>query len=195
MTERDAYIQKLEAEQREATARFREIEAQAELADNEDALDVLTGARQFNDDVNRELQALRRADQRDWDRLKAGVETARHRLHEHLDRADTRWSDLRAAYRRQREAELMELGAQVDRWEAARKRATAEDSLLTREELDFIKRGLKNAGDLLRNLRLANGHAWKTVRAQYEANWRELMDRSRRIRAEGVLDEYGAAPS
>ncbi|RKG79355.1 hypothetical protein D7W79_10500 [Corallococcus exercitus] len=195
MTEQDAYMQKVEAEQREATARFREIEAQADLADNEDALDALTGARQFNDDVNRELQALRRADQRDWDRMKDGVEKARRRFHEHLDRAGTRWEDLRVTYRRQREAELMELSAQVDRWVAARKRATAEDSLLTREELDFIKRGLKNAGELLNNLSHAHGHAWKTARDQYEANWRELMERSRRIRADTDVTAGSAAPS
>ncbi|WP_375754544.1 hypothetical protein [Corallococcus exercitus] len=194
MTEQDAYIQKMEAEQREATARFREIEAQAELADNEETLDVLTGVRGFNDDVNRELQALRRADQRDWERLKGGAENARRRFHEHLDRAGTRWEELRAAYRRQREAEVRELSAQVDRWEAARRRATAEDSLLTREELDFIKRGLKNAGDLLNNLRHAHGHAWKTVREQYEANWRELMERSRRIRADSDVAAGSTAP-
>ncbi|GMT98470.1 hypothetical protein KH5H1_25890 [Corallococcus caeni] len=192
MTEQDAYIQKMEAEQREATARFREIEAQADLADNEDTLDVLTGVRGFNDDVNRELQALRRADQRDWDRLKDNAEHARRRFREHLDRAGTRWEELRVAYRRQREDEVRELSAQVDRWEAARKRSSAEDSLLTREEFDFIKRGLKTAGELLDNLRHAHGQAWKTARDQYEANWRELQERSRRIRAD--TDATAAPP-
>ncbi|NOK17439.1 hypothetical protein [Corallococcus carmarthensis] len=195
MTEQDAYIQKMEAEQREATARFREIEAQAELADNEETLDVLTGARAFNDDVTRELQALRRADQSDWERVKDGAEKARRRFHEHLDRAGTRWEELRVAYRRQREDELRELSAQVDRWEASRKQSRAEDALLTREELDFITRGVKNAGELLKNMRHARGQVWKTARDQYEANWRELMERSRRIRAEGALDESGASPS
>ncbi|NOK11709.1 hypothetical protein [Corallococcus exercitus] len=195
MTEQDAYIQKMEAEQREATARFREIEAQADLADSEDSLDVLTGVRGFNDDVNRELQALRRADQKDWERVKDGAEKARGRFREHLDRAGTRWEELREGYRRQREAELKELGAQMDGWIAAHERTRAEDSLLTREELDFITRGLKTAGALLDNLRHAHGHAWKTARDQYEANWRELQERSRRIRAEGAQEEAGASPS
>ncbi|RKH50195.1 hypothetical protein D7X55_27080 [Corallococcus sp. AB049A] len=194
MTERDAYIQKMEAEQREATARFREIEAQADLADSEDTLDVLTGARAFNDDVDRELQALRRADARDWERLKNGADTARRRFHEHLDRAGTHFEALREGYRRQREAELNALGAQMDRWVASRQRTRAEDSLLTREELDFITRGLKNAGALLENLRHARGHVWKTARDQYEANWRELVERSRRIRADAALEEPGASP-
>ncbi|RKI42663.1 hypothetical protein D7Y27_16495 [Corallococcus sp. AB004] len=195
MTEQDAYIQKMEAEQREATARFREIEAQADLADSEDSLDVLTGARAFNDDVNREIQALRRTDQRDWDRVKAGAEKAHSRFREHLDHASTRWAELREGYSRQREAELKELGAQMDGWIAAHKRSRAEDSLLTHEELDFITRGLKNSGELLKNLRNARGHVWKTARDQYEANWRELQERSRRIRADGALDESGASPS
>lgn len=195
MTEQDAYIQKVEAEQREATARFREIEAQADLADNEEALDTLTGVREFNDNVNREIQALRRADQRDWDRLKDGAEKARRRLHEHLNRADSHFAQLREGYRRQREAELNELGAQMDQWVAAHQRTRAEDSLLTREELDFITRGLSNAKQLLQNLRHARGHAWKTARDQYEANWRELQERSRRIRAEGTAEAPGASPS
>ncbi|MHA7633918.1 sll1863 family stress response protein [Corallococcus sp. M7] len=195
MTERDAYIQKMEAEQREATARFREIEAQADLADSEDTLDVLTGARAFNDDVNRELQALRRADERDWERLKSGAEKARGRFREHLDHAGTRWEALREGYQRQREAELKELGAQMDGWIAAHKRTRAEDSLLTREELDFITRGLKTSGEMLKNLRHARGHVWKTARDQYEANWRELQERSRRIRADGAQEEAGASPS
>ncbi|MBN9682547.1 MULTISPECIES: hypothetical protein [unclassified Corallococcus] len=195
MTERDAYIQKMEAEQREATARFREIEAQADLADSEDTLDVLTGARAFNDDVNRELQALRRADERDWERVKAGAEKARGRFREHLDKAGSRWAGLREGYQRQREAELKELGAQMDSWIAAHKRTRAEDSLLTREELDFITRGLKSSGEMLKNLRHARGHVWKTARDQYEANWRELQERSRRIRAEGAQEEAGASPS
>ncbi|MBZ4330184.1 MULTISPECIES: hypothetical protein [unclassified Corallococcus] len=194
MTERDAYIQKLEAEQREATARFREIEAQADLADSEDSLDVLTGAQAFGDDVNRELQALRRADERDWERVKAGAEKARGRFREHLDRASSRWEALREGYRRQREAELKALGAQMDGWIAAHQRTRAEDSLLTREELDFITRGLKTSGELLKNLRHAHGHAWKTARDQYEANWRELQERSRHIRAEGATAPEGASP-
>ncbi|AFE07227.1 hypothetical protein COCOR_06936 [Corallococcus coralloides DSM 2259] len=194
MTERDAYIQKMEAEQREATARFREIEAQAELADSEDSLDVLTGARAFNDDVNRELQALRRADERDWDRLKDGADKARSRLREHLDHAGNRWGELREGYQRQREAELKELGAQMDGWIAAHKRSRAEDSLLTREELDFITRGLKTSGEMLKNLSHARGHAWKTARDQYEANWRELQERSRIIRSDGAQEEAGASP-
>ncbi|RKH71797.1 hypothetical protein [Corallococcus aberystwythensis] len=194
MTEQDAYIQKMEAEQREATARFREIEAQAELADSEDSLDVLTGGRELNDDVNRELQALRRADQRDWDRLKDGVEKARRRFHDHLDRAGTHWDQLRAGYRRQREAELRELGAQMDRWVASRQRTAAEDSLLTRQEIDFFKRDLKNSGELLKNLGHARGQAWKTARDQYEDAWRGLLERSRRIRADGIAAD-SAAPS
>ncbi|MFB1481762.1 hypothetical protein [Corallococcus sp. RDP092CA] len=195
MTERDAYIQKLEAEQREATARFREIEAQADLADNEEALDTLTGVREFNDDVNRELQALRRSDEQDWDRLKDGAEKARRRLHERLDRADTHFGQLREGYRRQREAELKELGAQLDGWIASHQQSRAEDSLLTREELDFLTRGMKNAREMLQNLRHSRGHVWKTARDQYEANWRELVERSRRIRAEGSPEAQGASPS
>lgn len=195
MTERDAYIQKMEAEQSEATARFREIEAQADLADSEDSLDVLTGARAFNDDVNREIQALRRADERDWERVKAGAEKTRGRFREHLDRAGTHWEGLREGYQRQREAELKELGAQMDGWIAAHKRSRAEDSLLTREELDFITRGLKTSGEMLKNLRNAHGHVWKTARDQYEANWRELQERSRIIRSDGAQDESGVSPS
>ncbi|WP_223638158.1 hypothetical protein [Corallococcus sp. EGB] len=195
MTEQDAYIQKLEAEQREATARFREIEAQADLADNEEALDTLTGVREFNGDVNRELQAIRRADQRDWDRLKDGAEKARRRFREQLDRADAHFARLREGYRRQREAELDELGAQMDRWVASHQQSMAESALLTREELDFMTRGLGNAREMLQNLRHARGQVWKTAREQYEANWRELQERSRRIRAEGSVEAQGTSPS
>ncbi|CAM3325722.1 hypothetical protein G4177_27150 [Corallococcus sp. ZKHCc1 1396] len=184
MTERDAYIQKMEAEQREATARFQELEAQSDLAESEDELDLITGAKERSDDFQREVQALRHAEQQDWHRVKTAAEKARTRFMDHLDRAGLQWDQLRTAYRREREAELRNLGAQMDQWEAAHARTTAEDSLLTRQEIDFMKRDLLNTRSLLLHLGRARGAAWKEAREEYEAAWRDLRERSRRIRAD-----------
>lgn len=195
MTERDAYIQKMEAEQREATARFQELEAQADLAQSEDELDILSGVRERSDDFQREVQALRQADQQDWQRVKAAVEKARTRFGDHLDRAGERWEQMRAVYRREREDELRQLGAQMDRWEASRDRTAAEDSLLTRQEFDFMKRGLQSTRTLLMHLGSSRGDAWKQAREEYEAAWRDLRERSRRIRADSPSDADIASPS
>ncbi|NBD12402.1 sll1863 family stress response protein [Corallococcus silvisoli] len=194
MSERDEYIQKLEAEQQEATARFREIQAQADLAQSEDELQVLTGARALQNDVDREIQALRAADQRDWERVKERAEKARLRFSAYVDRAGLQWNQLRDGYRRKREAELDELGAQVDGWEATHQRGSAETSLLTRRELEFVKRGLRSSGDLLRNMRHSRGQAWKQAREEYESAWRDLREHYRRIRAEGGSDADQAPP-
>jgi hypothetical protein len=195
MNERDTTLQKLEAEQRESLARFRELEAQADLAETEDELDILTGARERRDDIDRELKALRAADQKDWERLKTRAHEARLRFGEYMDRAGLQWAQLRETWRRQREAELLELGAQVDRWDASRQRTAAEDSLLTREEFDFIQRELRTSGELLKGMRHSHGRAWSQARERYEASWRDLMERSQRIRTDGGLHAGGVSPS
>ncbi|RYZ33992.1 MAG: hypothetical protein EOO71_40465 [Myxococcaceae bacterium] len=187
-TERDAYIRKMEAEQREATARFQELEAQSDLVESQDELDLITGAKERSDDFQREVQALRHADQQDWHRVKTAAEKARTRFMDHLDRAGLEWKKLRAAYRRDREDELRILGARLDQWEASHQRTAAEDSLLTRQELEFMKRGLLDTRGLLQHLGHADGAAWKQARESYEAAWRDLRDRSRHIRADNPAD-------
>ncbi|RKH40658.1 hypothetical protein [Corallococcus llansteffanensis] len=166
MTERDAYIQTMEAEQRAATARFLEIEAQAGLAESEDELDLLFDARERSDDFHREVQALRHADHQDWHRAKADAEKARTRFDDALDRAGDQWELLRAGYRREREAELRHLGALVALWEAAQ--------LLSRHEVELLKRGLQDARGLLMHLGRSHGAAWTHAREDYEATWRDL---------------------
>jgi hypothetical protein len=184
MTEKEAYLQKLEAEKRQMSAKLDELQAQADIDKTDEALAEVTGAKRRQADFDRGLAALRQADEQDFERLKAGVEKLRVQADEHLAKADSKGSALREGYRHKREAELRELGSQFDQHVASFRRGRAEDSLLTRQEVEFFRRGFVNTGALLKRLVSAKGKDWQQAKAEYESSWRDLIENSRRIRAD-----------
>ncbi|MBU8895404.1 hypothetical protein DRW03_14710 [Corallococcus sp. H22C18031201] len=189
MTEQEAYLRKLEAEKQQLSARIDELSAQADIERTDEALAELTGARQREQDFDRELAALRQADAQDFQRLKDGLERLRTRTDSFLRSAESRASALREGYRRKREAELRQLGAQFDAHTAALRRTRAEDALLTRREVEFFRQGFLTTSDLLQRLGSARGKGWAETRAEYERAWRELQESSRRIRADALARE------
>lgn len=193
MKEKDAYLLKMESEKRTAEAKLAEADAQSDLAKAKEELDVVSGAKQRTEDFDRGVEALRRASDQDFERMKANTEKLRIELERSLNEASLKLDALREGYRRTREAELRQLGAQVDQWESSRRRTWAEDSLLTREELTFVKRSLQNTGTLLKNLGRTRGEAWRQAKREYESAWTDLWERSRRIRADGAPQEEGPA--
>jgi len=196
MTEREAYLQKMEAEKRSIDARIAEVEAQDDIRKADDVSRELSGAKRRREEFHRRLEALRQRGTEDFEAGRAELRRAYDDANQSVADAEERAGVRRANYERKREAELRELGAQFDGWQAAISGSRADDSLLTRQELDFVRQSFKSTGDCLRRLMTAKGADWSRLRKEYDAAWSELVGRYREVRGGGSgVAEQPPSPS
>ncbi|MCP3057550.1 hypothetical protein LXT21_02035 [Myxococcus sp. K38C18041901] len=184
MNEREAYLQKMDAEKQRIDARIAEVEAQSDIRQAQDEVQELRGVKERREAFRRKLEELRQRGTEDFERGKQELLRACDDTRKSLDDAEEHAGLKRAAYERKREAELRQLGAQFDGYEADISRSRAEDSLLTKEELRFLRSSFSSTGESLRRLMKARGGEWARLRGEYEASWRELVENSRKIRAD-----------
>ena len=186
MTEQEAYVKKMEAEKQQIDARIAEAEASADIRQAKDEIKELSGAKRRAEQFHLKLRELRDRGTGNFEAAKAEL----HRAFEDVDKAltemETKVEVIRAGYERKREAELRNLGAQIDGWEASLARTRAEDSLLTREELAFLRRSFQNTQAVLKDLMTRKGQDWPRLKKEYEAAWNDVCERSEKIRADMV---------
>jgi hypothetical protein len=72
--------------------------------------------------------------------------------------------DTRRAYREKREAQIQELAARLDLWEAKLRKAAAEGEIRYREELEQLRSKLEIARVRLSLLKDAGEAAWQEIR-------------------------------
>lgn len=73
-------------------------------------------------------------------------------------------SESRTAYNKKREAQIRELTARLDLWEAKVRKAAAEGEIRYREELEDLRSKLETARVRLSLLRDASSAAWEELR-------------------------------
>lgn len=186
MNEREAYLQKMDAEKRRIDARIAEVEAQSDIRQADDEVKELRGVKEKREAFHRKLEEWRQRGTEDFEKGRQELLRVCDDTNKSLVDAEEKAGVKRATYERKREAELRELGAQFDGWEADVSRTRAEDSLLTKQELQFLRGSFKSTGDALRRLMAAKGGEWSRLRQQYEDSWRELQENSRKIRADSA---------
>lgn len=194
MTEREAYLKKMDAEERQIDARIAEVEAQSDIRAAGEEVKELSGAKQRREAFHRKLEDLRTRGSEGFERAKAELGKFCDDTYKSLSDAEGRASVERATYERKREAELRQLGAQFDEREANISRTRSEDSLLTKQEFEFVRRSFTSTGDALRRLMSSKGGDWSRLRKEYEASWNELLENSRKIRGNSPGAE-GSPPS
>ncbi|WP_163862012.1 hypothetical protein [Myxococcus eversor] len=194
MNEREAYLRKMDAEKQRIDARIAEVEAQSDIRKADDDLKELRGVKERREAFHRKLEEWRKRGTEDFERGKQEMLQVCDDTNKSLVDAEEKAGVRRATYERKREAELRELGAQFDAWDANVSQTRAEDSLLTKQELQFLRGSFKSTGDALRRLMSAKGGEWSRLRQEYEASWRELQENSRKIRADGA-DASQSPPS
>jgi ElaB/YqjD/DUF883 family membrane-anchored ribosome-binding protein len=86
----------------------------------------------------------------------------------------------RSAYRQKREAQIAELAARLDVWEAKARQAKAEARVRYREELDELRGRIDTARMRMSLLKDAGEDAWDEVRAGADAAMKELRRAFRR---------------
>ncbi|MCE9668033.1 hypothetical protein LY474_09435 [Myxococcus stipitatus] len=196
MTEREAYLQKMEAEKQGIDARIAEVEAQDDIRKADDESRELSGAKRRREEFHQRLEALRQRGTESFEAGRAELRRAYDDANQSVAEAEERAGVRRANYERKREAELRELGAQFDGWQAAISASRADDSRLTRQELDFVRQSFKSTGDCLRRLMTAKGADWSRLRQEYDAAWNELVGRYREVRGGGSgVAEQPPSPS
>ncbi|WP_426751542.1 hypothetical protein [Myxococcus sp. Y35] len=183
MTEQEAYVKQMDAEKRRLDARIAETEAQADVRQADAELKDLSGVRRVFDRFRQKLDELSSRQTQNFDQGKAELRKSYDDLNQAVIDMDARMALVRAGYERKREAELRELGAQMDGWEASISQSRSEDSRLTRQELEFIRRSFHDTESALRRLMSSHGDNWSKLKKDYEASWRELRERSDKIRA------------
>lgn len=72
--------------------------------------------------------------------------------------------ETRKAYRQRREAQIQELAARLDLWEAKAKKAAAKGEIRYREELESLRQKLETARVRISLLKDASEDAWKDLR-------------------------------
>lgn len=189
MNEHDTYVMKMEAEKQRLDGRLAEIEAQADIQKADAELDEVTGARERREAFHRKLDELRQKGSQSLAQLRARVDEARDAYAKDLEAADKKGQALRGIWQRKQEAELRELEAQVDQWDASIARSDAESMLLTREEIGFLRRTLETTGRVLKRMVGASDEDWGQLRQQYETTWKELNEHADRIRASSVREQ------
>ncbi|NVJ23451.1 hypothetical protein HUW62_19690 [Myxococcus sp. AM011] len=194
MNEREAYLRKMDAEKQRIDARIAEVEAQSDIRKADDDLKELRGVKERREAFHRKLEEWRKRGTEDFERGKQELLQVCDDTNKSLVDAEEKAGVRRATYERKREAELRELGAQFDAWDANVSQTRAEDSLLTKQELQFLRGSFKSTGDALRRLMSAKGGEWSRLRQEYEASWRELQENSRKIRADSA-DASQSPPS
>jgi|GEM_PF-2795287 len=194
MNEREAYLRKMDAEKQRIDARIAEVEAQSDIRQADDELKELRGVKERREAFHRKLEEWRQRGTEDFERGKQELLRVCDDTNKSLVDAEEKAGVRRATYERKREAELRELGAQFDAWESNVSQTRAEDSLLTKQELQFLRGSFKSTGDALRRLMSAKGGEWSRLRQDYEASWRELMENSRKIRSDSA-DASQSPPS
>lgn len=192
MTEQEAYVKKMEAEKQRLDARIAEAEAAADIREAKTELKEASGAKRLADSFRRKLDDLRKRGTENFEGGKAEL----HQAYQAADKAvadmEGKVDVLHAGYERKRDAELRNLGAQIDGWEASFARSRAESDLLTREELTFLRRSLQNTQAVLKDLMKSKGKDWPRLKKEYEASWKDLCERSEKIRADTVKTEQPA---
>lgn len=86
----------------------------------------------------------------------------------------------RSAYREKREAQIEELAARLDLWEAKARKAKADARVRYREELDELRGRIDTARMRLSLLKDAGEDAWDEVRDGADAAMKELRRAFRR---------------
>ncbi|AGC46856.1 hypothetical protein MYSTI_05579 [Myxococcus stipitatus DSM 14675] len=184
MNEREATLRKMDAEKQRIDARIAEVEAESDLREAKDELKELRGVKERREAFRRQLEDLRQRGTEDFEQGKQELLRACEATGKSLDEAEKQAEVRRAAYERKRDAELRQMGAQFDGWEADLSRSRAEDALLSKQELQFLRSSFKSTGDALRRLMTSKGGDWARLRKEYEASWSELKENSRKIRAD-----------
>ncbi|AEI66621.1 hypothetical protein [Corallococcus macrosporus] len=183
MTEQEAYVKQMDAEKQRLDARIAETEAQADVRQASDELKDMSAIRRVFDTFRSKLDALSKRETRNFDQGKAELRKSYDDANQAVIEMDAKMALVRAGYERKREAELRALGAQMDGWDASISQSRAEDSRLTRQELQFVRRSLNDTEAALRRLMSSHGADWSKLKKDYEDSWRELRERSEKIRA------------
>ncbi|WIG96781.1 hypothetical protein [Myxococcus sp. SDU36] len=183
MTEQEAYVKQMDAEKRRLDARIAETEAQADVRQASDELKDMSAIRRVFEKFRLKLDELGKRQTQNFDQGKAELRKSYDDTNQAVIEMEAKMALVRAGYERKREAELRALGAQVDGWEASAAQSRAEDSRLTRQELEFIRRSLHDTESALRRLMSSHGENWSKLKKDYEDSWRELRERSDKIRA------------
>ncbi len=185
MTEQEAYVKQMDAEKQRLDARIAESEAQSDVREADARLKDLSGVRRVFEKFRQKLESLNQRQTQNFDQGKAELRQSYDDLNQSVIEMEARMALVRAEYERKREAELRALGAQMDGWDASIAQSRAEDSRLTRQELEFLRRSLHDTESSLRRLMSSHGENWAKLKKDYEASWRELRERSDQIRAGG----------
>jgi len=191
MTEQEAYVKQMDAEKRRLDARIAETEAQDDVRQADTELKDLSRVRRVFDTFRQKLDVLSKQQTQNFDQGKAELRKSYDDLNQAVIDMDARVELVRAGYERKREAELRALGAQVDGWAASVAQSRAEDSRLTRQEVEFIRRSLHDTQSALQRLMSSHGDNWSRLKKDYEKSWRELQERSEKIR-EGHVGQPSA---
>ncbi|PTL82457.1 hypothetical protein [Vitiosangium sp. GDMCC 1.1324] len=189
MSEHDDYVKKMEAEKQRLDARLAEVEAQSDIQKADAELEEFTGVRERRDTFHRKLDELRQKGSQAFAQLRARVDEAHDSYANDLEAASKKGKVLRGTWQRKREAEQRAFAAQVDQWEASISQSNAESSLLTREEITFLRRSLDTTGQVLKRMVGASDEDWGQLRQQYENTWKELNEHADRIRSSSVQEQ------
>ncbi|QSQ25978.1 hypothetical protein JY651_14070 [Pyxidicoccus parkwayensis] len=192
MTEQEAYVKKMEAEKQRLDARIVEAEASADVREAKTEIKEVSGAKKLMDNFRRKLDDIRKRGTEDFEGGKAELRRAYEATDKAVAEMETKVDVVHAGYERKRDAELRTLGAQIDGWQASFSRSRAESTLLTREEFTFLRRSLQNTQAVLKDLMKSKGKDWSRLKKEYEAAWKDLCERSDKIRADTVKSEQPA---
>ena len=93
---------------------------------------------------------------------------------------ESRETKTRSAYREKREAQIQELAARLDLWEAKAKKAKADARIRYAEEIGKLKAKIETARLQLSLLQDTGEAAWEDVKAGVDAAMRDLRSAFKR---------------
>lgn len=82
--------------------------------------------------------------------------------------------DIKEAYKQKMEAQLKELGAQINLLEARIESAGADLNIKRLQELKALRAKLHVASEKVNELKKASGEAWEQVKETADTIWKEL---------------------
>jgi len=169
MTQPSLPEQKLEAEFREADARFSALQADAEARHAKEEMDEIAGVRERRERAQRKLDELKRQASENLSKLREETGAAIHDLQVAIERVSDRFPRWDAARERRFEARINEALAKLKAWEAQADRARAEAGMKGHDLLADLRKQVELARARLADWR-ANQHDRKAQEALADAD-------------------------
>src|SRR5688572_15153192 len=168
--ENDLVAAKFEAEVREADARLKALQAQAEAGKAKADMDEISGLAAAKERVKKNIADLKQQAAADYAATKREVEKEIKDLQADIQRVDERFTAWDSARERQLNARLDKADAQLEVWKAQAERKRADVAIKSHDDLAALEE----------KIALARAQAAAAKNEQYSAKARAALEESKR---------------